>query len=796
MTNGLRVWAHDYSTIDFIHDNLKHRAHLRALRSKGGVTGIATRIWDSLQGWLLITVIGIICGGVAAFIDISQDWLTDLKSGYCMTNFSFDRNRCCKGLSGAEQCTTWVKWSESPLFQSYADNSKFHSIDYIAYVLWGCLYATLSAILVKITASPIEPDPSVPLPPESPDSISSSYPPRQTKEQRVVYHAAGSGIPEVKTILGGFVIRGFLGIKTLWVKSLGLILSVSSGMNLGKEGPLVHIACCIGNVMSRFSTKYNKNEGKRRELLSAAASAGVSVAFGAPIGGVLFSLEEVSYYFPSKTMIRSFFCALVAAIVLKAINPFGTGKLVLFQVTYDNDWHVFEVIPFLVLGVFGGLYGAAFNHLNITVNKFRRLYNIHPVGEVVILSLCTAVVAYLNPFTAIQSSELVAELFSECHPEGGNENNRSEGLLKLCEEGNMGRTIKYLAMALVVKSVFAVLTHGIKVPSGIFVPSMAAGGLFGRMLGEGINLLYRRYPDMAFFSFCSETQTSECIIPGVYAIVGAAAALSGVTRMTVSLSVIMFELTGALTYVLPIMLAIMVAKWVGDAFSTNSIYNLYIEMNGHPYLDHKKSYLRRSGVSWYQHQPITPGATEDGRNGFNNRITEIVESGLDVINVDDNHTGESLKRILDRLAARGYTDSGFPIVDRDFQLIGYIAYNELDHALRNLAPLSPYSSTTQLCHFRNPKHEPITPIDPSISVSPSIGSGVGPIPGTASDNVTVVDFSVYVDYAPLSVSINSTVDLILEIFKKLGIRYVCVVDCGKYKGMIHKKRLLAWLKGN
>jgi chloride channel 3/4/5 len=57
--------------------------------------------------------------------------------------------------------------------------------------------------------------------------------------------------------------------------------------------------------------------GKRREILSAAAASGVAVAFGAPIGGVLFSLEEVSYYFPSKTMWRTYFCALISAVVLK-----------------------------------------------------------------------------------------------------------------------------------------------------------------------------------------------------------------------------------------------------------------------------------------------------------------------------------------------------------------------------------------------------------------------------------------------------------------------------------------------
>lgn len=128
---------------------------------------------------------------------------------------------------------------------------------------------------------------------------------------------------------------------------------VASGLNMGKQGPLVHIACCVGNIVCRIFDKYNRNDGKRREILSAASAAGVAVAFGAPIGGVLFSLEEVSYYFPSKTMWRAYFCALISAVVLKMINPYRVGKTVLFQVTYDRDWHLFESIPFFFISVFG-----------------------------------------------------------------------------------------------------------------------------------------------------------------------------------------------------------------------------------------------------------------------------------------------------------------------------------------------------------------------------------------------------------------------------------------------------------
>lgn len=66
-------------------------------------------------------------------------------------------------------------------------------------------------------------------------------------------------------------------------------------MSLGKEGPFVMISCGISNILTRYFPKFAHNETKRREILSSACAAGVAVAFGSPIGGVLFALEEVSY---------------------------------------------------------------------------------------------------------------------------------------------------------------------------------------------------------------------------------------------------------------------------------------------------------------------------------------------------------------------------------------------------------------------------------------------------------------------------------------------------------------------
>lgn len=123
-----------------------------------------------------------------------------------------------------------------------------------------------------------------------------------------------------------------------------------------------------------------------------------------------------------------------------------------------------------------------------------------------------------------------------------------------------------LIFALLAKLIFTIFTFGIKVPSGLFVPSLAMGAIAGRLLGikvEGLTYALQQNNDYSGFWNCQIGK--DCVMPGLYAMVGAAAVLGGVTRMTVSLVVIMFELTGSLEFIVPTMVAVMFAKWVGDA---------------------------------------------------------------------------------------------------------------------------------------------------------------------------------------------------------------------------------------
>ena len=313
----------DFHTIDWqrdiARDRMRHRYIIK--RKKDSIVDCVRGAHDAWSGWLCVLLVGILSGMMAGIIDIGASWLTDLKFGVCPSAFFLNKEQCCWSSSEvidiSGNCSDWLSWPEVFGYNSgQLSEAGPYTLSYFFYVVIALCFAVLAASLVRMFAP----------------------------------YACGSGIPEIKTILSGFIIRGYLGKWTFLIKAVAIMLAVAAGLSLGKEGPMVHMACCTGNILAYMFPKYGKNEAKKREVLSAASAAGVSVAFGAPIGGVLFSLEEVSYYFPLKTLWRSFFCALVAAFVLQSINPFGNEHSVLFYVEYNNPWMFFELIPFLFLG--------------------------------------------------------------------------------------------------------------------------------------------------------------------------------------------------------------------------------------------------------------------------------------------------------------------------------------------------------------------------------------------------------------------------------------------------------------
>lgn len=542
--------------------------------------------------------------------------------------------------------------------------------------------------------------------------------------------------------------KGFLGFWTLVIKSVALPLAIASGLSVGKEGPSVHYAVCTGNVISRMFDKYKRNASKTREILSACAAAGVGVAFGSPIGGVLFSLEEMSNYFPLKTMWRSYFCALVATAVLAAMNPFRTGQLVMFQVKYDRSWHFFETVPYIFIGIFGGLYGAFVIKWNLRAQAFRKKYLTEwAVLEATLLAAGTAIICYPNVFLRIDMTESMEILFLEC--EG------TEDYQGLCDNDRRWSNIISLSLATVIRTFLVIISYGCKVPAGIFVPSMAIGASFGRTVGIIMQAIYHAHPESAFFAACQPDE--PCITPGTYAFLGAAAALSGIMHITVSVVVIMFELTGALTYILPTMIVVGVTKAVSDLFGKGGIADRMIWFSGFPFLDNKEEH--NFGV------PVSAVMTND--------VVAIPIHGM------------TLQSIEDLLKQPKY--QGFPIVEdlHTRVLVGYIGRTELRYAIDRLRRERALTISPEArCNFSPPAVNTVTPITPTVTINSAADF--------ATSSSTSVDFSRYVDATPVTVHPRLPLETVMELFRKIGPRVVLIEHHGRLQGLVTVKDCLKY----
>jgi hypothetical protein len=284
---------------------------------------------------------------------------------------------------------------------------------------------------------------------------------------------------------------------------------------------------------------------------------------------VLFAVEE-SGGVPARAIVPALVSAVCAALTLQAIDLTGTQEMTLFGVTYKSPWAAWELCIFTLIGAAGGLLGALFVHLNGQVQKMRlwasgrerfwwfprvRLGDYFPhalvvVMEVICLTVLVSFTSYPMRVMRVFQNEAIHGLFStQCRKLHAHE--LPPDPFGLCGQ------FASLFCASAIRLAQTVLAYGASLPAGVFTPSLFIGGTLGRSIGE----LLRRH-------------VGDAVEPGIYAMVGAGSMLAGVTRITVSLVVIMFELTDGLNYVVPFMLAVLTANVIGNAL-TDSITDRY-----------------------------------------------------------------------------------------------------------------------------------------------------------------------------------------------------------------------------
>ncbi|OSX69036.1 hypothetical protein BU14_1937s0001 [Porphyra umbilicalis] len=367
--------------------------------------------------------------------------------------------------------------------------------------------------------------------------------------------AEGSGIPQMKAIMSGFYdkLKPALSLWALLAKCVGLVFAIGGGLPIGWEGPNVHIACIIAHHLSRlpFFRSLRRDRALRMQIMACACAVGLASSFGTPIGGVLYALETTASFYLVPTFWKSLLSTVAGAIVYDML--YKTPLVEAFENTSfaGGDYTRTQLLAFALLGVLCGLAGAAFVKCVHWVYIMRKLRAFGSQRYVIVglVAAAAAAVQYplrlfrLDPRTAIN------QFFS------------AEPLLSLS-------TWDVVAL-LAVKFPLIVVSIGLPLPAGVFIPCFLLGSAFGRLYGEVLKFIF-----------------GAAIVPGGYAVVGAAAFTAGVTR-ALSCAVVIFEVTGQLKHMVPTVVAVLLAVIVGNA-CTRSLYDTLIIMKQLPFMAHMR----------------------------------------------------------------------------------------------------------------------------------------------------------------------------------------------------------------
>jgi chloride channel 7 len=668
--------------------------------------------------------------------------------------------------------------------------------------------------------------------------------------------AASSGIPEVIAFLNGVHIPKIFNVKTLGVKLLGVICSVGSGLPVGPEGPMIHMGGMIGAGVSQGRSATMgfemglfddfRNVKDRRDFTTCGVACGVSAAFGSPVGGLLFAMEEVASFWSQRLGWMIFFGCMVAVFVSDVLNSafegydyvghfgaFNDKNSILYKVTYDVSLHVLALVPAVLCGVFGGVLGTAFTIFNMKVARMRKS-KIAPSQskrflEVMMIMIIYSTISLLLPAAwkcrTVEDCSFVqfdtdiageppdeGEFYYRCGttgPNGGYEYipnsvksftcdgvtrveptagglatdtaptykisyNEMATLITTTGEDTIHKlftrgtstlfSYKSLFTMLVIYFIAACYTMGSVVAAGVVVPMLLIGGCYGRIVGKiCIDIAGGAYARGTIWAW---------IDPGVFALIGVGSFFGGVSRLTLSLTVIMIEISNDIHMLLVMMSTIMVAKWIADYY-THSLYHSLIELKCMPFINDEipsHSNMDRYLVKDIMQGPVVTipeiARVDDVRNLF-----DLTHNGFPVVQETADGSvmkGMILKETLLELLRHSdlfYTADQQPPTRR----VPYTKIKDTEvsqkfqsqHTAAELKKINPYGDYADA--------------DPDSEEAGRNYSATEEVLRRTGDGL-LMDLRPYVDESAFKVSHSTSVERSYLLFRSMGLRHLPIVD--------------------
>jgi CIC family chloride channel protein len=338
--------------------------------------------------------------------------------------------------------------------------------------------------------------------------------------------AAGSGIQHVEAVFLGEAQPPL--IRLLPAKFVGGVLSIGSGLVLGREGPTVHMGAAIGAEAAR---RARLPDAEVRMMQTALGGAGLAVAFNAPIGGTLFTLEEVTKSFRLKTVLATLFSAAAAVACSRLI----LGNHADFDVGPIADPALAWLPLFVVFGLLTGALGAVYNGLVLWfLDHVGAIRRIPTLAKAAIIGAVIGLAMFAYPFA------------------GGGGEDLTQRML-----GGQHLALSAVIAILAVRFFAGPLSYSAAVPGGLFAPLLAVGALWGLLFVGAFNAVW-------------PGDATQLAVP--MALVGMAAFFGATVRAPVTGMVVVAEMTATTEVLVPMMAATAAAVFVAYLLGSPPIY--------------------------------------------------------------------------------------------------------------------------------------------------------------------------------------------------------------------------------
>ena len=334
---------------------------------------------------------------------------------------------------------------------------------------------------------------------------------------------SGSGIPQIEGELKGLEDQNWR--KVLIAKFAGCVLAIGGGLALGREGPSIQLGGMIGKG---FARRKNALLTEERMLMSCGAGAGLAAAFGAPLAGVLFALEELHKNFSAEVLVSTMAASAVADYI--AVNIIGLRPVFDFDVEHRIPLRLYWAV--VLLGVILGILGVLYNKL---LDKMQDFFD--RLG---------------SKFISIGIMLMISFLMMVIYPTvlgSGND------LVKVISDGKF--TLIALVILLVAKLFFSTGSFGTGTPGGIFLPLLVIGAITGG--------LYSTFLSTAF-------GVEEYYIKA-FVIIAMAGFFSAIVRAPITGVILITEMTGNFMTLLSLVAASLVAYVVADLLGGEPVYD-------------------------------------------------------------------------------------------------------------------------------------------------------------------------------------------------------------------------------